>query len=1220
MKKVYTDGHCDDQQEERIDRIEYGERKRNIEFRQQRFFLTRERDENIFNEIMQKGLKAKRGKIRKQAETYDHIAGYAPAGSGNGTPWFNIGPRNINGRVKSLAVHPTDEDIVYAGAASGGVWKTTDGGQSWLPLMNDEDTLSIGSVAIAPTNTDIIYAGSGEWTPGWGPNVAGLGLFVSTDAGNTWTLRNTMTNNVQIARVLVSPTDADTVYIAGPNGFEVSTDQGANWTTLRAGAISDAVIDSSDEDVIYINVRFDKIYKTTDGGTSWNDLNNGPTGTNAAWVKLDIGRNGTNGTNFIVAKKQGTVSVSTDGGANWTILAGSHGNANHDEWANLVAVSPHDEDIILAGGVSIQRTADGGTGWANLAGLHADHQVGVFALSDNNRVYTCNDGGVYRSDDKGATFKKMSHGLIVTQFNDIGSWSRISNVLGGGTQDQGTNMTTGGLTYKKIFGWDGGYFVVDPNDPRTMYAEHQATEIFKSVDGGANWVQKIGGITGSGPWVGVITMDPNNSSRLYTGTQQVFRSTDALATDWVSSSQAIGGDITSIAVAKADSNRVYAASSFGVLLRSDDAGVTNPWLVKTGGSFPSRPLKDVVVDDADEDRVFVCFAGTSGGAANSVWRSTNGGDAWTDISGDLPDISMNALALDPNDSNTYYVGGDVGVYKTTDGGTTWAIFDNGIPNVMIADLHIDPEEEVLYAATFGRGMYKLNIAPGAVINTRDIYVRDSLLDTGEIYPSPSGEPNPNDPAKNVYWWQSPDVKTDVSPFYAQDALFDGVEFDNELGDEDPERTNVTRFYAQVHNRGWQDSSNVKVRAFIADASAGLPNLPADFWTVFPNSDPADVSIWTPLGPARNITTLAPHTPKIVSWDYTLPMSTATHTCMLVAITSGDDPITTTELNVNNLVKNEKRVALRNLHVINDPGPAPMNMISSINFHNALDTGDLLDILIDPSNMRAGNIGLMFQKGVTIREENLDGVVRYPLADGEYIGDWYRTMKDNDIDISEILKDFDTTQIFDFSSAKRSSIMGLEVKKGEYVKALIVSKASTKADPRYKQTFDILQRQKGEIIGGSTFKAQRLEPKNPKEASKIRVMLKKVKIINDLDPWIKGKGEVVFNTEVSFNEEKCRSVEKRFPKEGCYKMSDKGDGMYNMDVCLFEGYVSKEDNMKVTISPIEFDTFDPDDPFVMYDRMFTAPYAQWTKLYKPGDEPTDPESMSDWKVWLTIEEL
>ena len=117
---------------------------------------------------MLNGLKEKKKKIRKQAETYDHIAGYAPAGSGNGTPWFNIGPRNINGRVKSLAVHPTDEDIVYAGAASGGVWKTIDGGQSWLPLMNDEDTLSIASVAIAPSNTNIVYAGSGEWTPGWG--------------------------------------------------------------------------------------------------------------------------------------------------------------------------------------------------------------------------------------------------------------------------------------------------------------------------------------------------------------------------------------------------------------------------------------------------------------------------------------------------------------------------------------------------------------------------------------------------------------------------------------------------------------------------------------------------------------------------------------------------------------------------------------------------------------------------------------------------------------------------------------------------------------------------------------------------------------------------------------------------------------------------------------------------------------------------------------------
>ena len=1220
MEKKYTNDLSHGGQNQKDNYIEYGNRKRSQELRKQRLHLTRDENDDRFNKTMLAALDLKARKIRRQLKTAKDIAGYAPAGSGSGTPWFNIGPRNINGRVKFIAVHPTNKEIVYAGAATGGVWKTINGGQSWKPLWNDQDTLSIGSLAIAPTSTNTIYVGTGEWTPGYG-SFPGVGLYVSSDAGTTWSLQNSLNNTTRISRVLVSPTTSTTVYVAGSNGFERSTDSGATWTTLRAGAISDAVIDSSDANTIYINVNGDRIYKTTDGGTTWSGLANGPTGGNADWIRLAIGVNGTNGTNFLLAKRSGTIRKSTDGGATWSTIPGNNGGVSFHQWCNLLAVSPHDEDIILAGGNTIKRSSNGGTSFSSLSGLHADHHVAAFALNDVNTVYTSNDGGIYRSDDKGATFKKMSHGLIITQYNDIGAWSKISNVLGGGTQDNGTNMTTGGLTYKKVFGWDGGYFVIDHNDPRTMYAEHQNTDIYKSTDGGANWTQKVGGLSGGNPWVGVITMDPSNSSKLYTGTNKVFRSTDALATNWVASSQNIGGEVTSIAVAKADGDRVYAGSSGGNILRSDDGGVTNPWLDKTEPTFPNRAMTDVVVDDADKNRVFVSFAGASGGVSNNVWRSTNGGDAWTDISGDLPNISINALALDPNDSNTYYVGTDAGVYRTSDGGTTWDAYDNGLPNVMVMDLHIDPEEEVLYAATFGRGMYKLNIKPGAAINPVDIYVRDSKLDTGEITPSPSGEPDPNDPAKNVYWWQSPDVKTDVEPFFIQDAVFDGVEFDDELTDEFPERTNSTRFYAQVHNRGWQNGNNLKVRAFIADASAGLPNLPVDFWTAFPNADPANTSVWTPLGPAKDIALLEPHTPKMVWWDYTLPASTATHTCMMVVITSPDDPITTTQLNVNSLVKNEKRVALRNLHVVNGSSPQPTNLISSIKFHNSLESIERLDVLIDPVNFSNGNIGLVFQKGVRIDDDNLNGVVRYPLRNQEYIGEWYqKSLSEKDQSLAEIFSEYDMTRIYDFDVSKRSSIANIEVKPGEFAKALIVSRASKKADLKFDQTFDVLQQQNGEIVGGSTYKANILAPKNPKAASKIRVTLKKVKILNDLDPWIKGKGEIVFNTKVEFNEEGCRSIEKRFPKKGCYKISDQHDNLVDLDLCLFEGYVTEVDNMKVSICPSELDTFDPNDYFEVYNRIFAAPFTTWKGLYKPNDEFNDSENKKDWQVWLTIEEI
>lgn len=391
----------------------------------------------------------------------------------------------------------------------------------------------------------------------------------------------------------------------------------------------------------------------------------------------------------MLAKRSGTLYRTTDGGVTWSTLAGSHGSSSFHEWCNLISVAPDDEDIILAGGVGAERTADGGGTWSALSGLHADHHRAIFAPSNPSIVYTCNDGGVYRSDDHGANWEKASHGLIVTQFYDLGSWGPIGTVAGGGTQDQGTNMTTGGLTWRDILGADGGYFVIHPTDPRTIYAETQYTNIRKSTDGGNTWVTKTSGLSGGTPWTGVITMDPNAPDTLFVGTSRVFRTIDGCATPWVQSSDPLSGIVTSIAVAESDSNRVYAATSGGNIYRSDDNGATNAWADKSTG-LPGRAIKDVVVDHTDRDRVALCLGGTaSGSAAEHVFLSTDGGDNWNDVSSDLPNVPVNALVLDHNDVDTLYVGTDVGVFRTVNGGTSWQAFDNGMPNAAVTDLHVD---------------------------------------------------------------------------------------------------------------------------------------------------------------------------------------------------------------------------------------------------------------------------------------------------------------------------------------------------------------------------------------------------------------------------------------------------------------------------------------------------------------------------------------------------
>jgi hypothetical protein len=182
--------------------------------------------------------------------------------------------------------------------------------------------------------------------------------------------------------------------------------------------------------------------------------------------------------------------------------------------------------------------------------------------------------------------------------------------------------------------------------------------------------------------------------------------------------------------------------------------------------------------------VVVSFGGpSSSGGPQSVFISTTGGNSWADISGNIPNVGVNAIELDPVNSSTMYAGTDVGAFRTTDGGTSWQAFDNGLPNVPIADLYIDPEDQALFAATMGRGMYKVCIASTAE-PVVDLYLRDDDIDTGERFPSPSNEPNPFDATDQEYWWESPDLKVQSS-FYTPDAVFDGVEFDREVTHEDP---------------------------------------------------------------------------------------------------------------------------------------------------------------------------------------------------------------------------------------------------------------------------------------------------------------------------------------------------------------------------------------------------------------------------------------------------
>jgi hypothetical protein len=575
--------------------------------------------------------------------------------------------------------------------------------------------------------------------------------------------------------------------------------------------------------------------------------------------------------------------------------------------------------------------------------------------------------------------------------------------------------------------------------------------------------------------------------------------------------------------------------------------------------------------------------------------------------------------FDPEAANTFYVGTDVGVFRSTDGGATWQAFDNGIPNVPITDLHVDRPASLLIAATFGRGMYKVSIS-GATVPAVDLYLRDSLLDTGERFPSPSNLPNPNDLADQVFWWESPDIKIDTTPYYSPDLVFDGVEFD-ELPEQDPKRSQVNRFYLQLHNRGWQNATNVRVRAFLADASAGLPPLPNALTP--PDFNLSTTANWTPVGPAQTVAVLEPNRPVIVSWDYTVPNTAATHSCLLAVLSSSEDPIANPQTSVDLLVNSEKRVCLKNLHVID--GPAPQQLMTQIKFHNVRDHDDLIDIVIAPSQFSEGTIGLLLPSLTFANfQAAFDGVDVVALREGEDIGAAYVRPGDQvERNWERAMQQVDRSRIFEFSSTTVSALRGIQVPRGGVLEGIFTLKGSRHVPTGQSQQFSVLQMQGGAIVGGSTYLLRNSRARMLLPVSRIRIVLEKVRILDDHEPWFKGLGEFRFAVSVCFNKERCRRHTVRLPERGVLKIGDRpGRNERMLNACVFDGLVAETDRMELAILPVEQDWLDPDDPLGRFHRQFDGPPESWVGFYGPDDEPSasDPERQADWLVWYRIESV
>lgn len=696
--------------------------------------------------------------------------------------WNFVGPVNIGGRITDVEMHPSDPQTIYAGAASGGIFKSADVGQNWFPVFDDQISLSIGDIAIDPSNPNTIYAGTGESNAGGG-SVAygGMGVFKSVNGGQSW-VHAGLEETRYIGRIVVDPSDSLRVFVAamgklfGTNperGVYRSENGGLSWQQKlfvndSTGCI-DLVINPQNPDVLFAamweRVRYpwnrsyggygSGIYRSQDGGDTWQLLSSGlPTAApNTGRIGLAISQSNPQIVYAIYADDPGYfmgVYKTTNGGDSWSRVndtALSSLFSSYGWWFGNIRVHPANPDIVYAMGLDIYRSTNGGQNWSYFSGsIHVD-QHGLYIYPEPPYFTIAgNDGGIYLSATDAGTWNHVND-LPVTQFYTTETDQTVSNRYYGGTQDNGTLRTLNGnpASWVEIFGGDGFYALVDPENNQYVYVEYQWGNLYRSTNGGYSFYSATSGISGSDRtnWNTPVVFDPSNTSTLYYGANRLYKSTDR-AQNWspVSGDLSNGpgpggltyGTITTIAVAPADGNYIYVGTDDG-----------NVWVTKTGGglwlkrsaALPNRWVTRVTADPVNAEVAYVSFSGfRQDDYVSHLYRTENAGETWQDISSNLPEAPVNDIIVDPQDNSVLYAGTDVGVFVSLSTGDSWYYLGSGLPNVPVTDLVIHENDRKLVAATFGRSMYwyDLNQVPTAMEAADQTVPEDFTLH--QNYPNP----------------------------------------------------------------------------------------------------------------------------------------------------------------------------------------------------------------------------------------------------------------------------------------------------------------------------------------------------------------------------------------------------------------------------------------------------------------------------------------------------
>jgi photosystem II stability/assembly factor-like uncharacterized protein len=695
-----------------------------------------------------------------------------------GLKFRSIGPAVASGRVMSIAVNPKNKVEYYVGVASGGVWKTVNDGTTWTPIFDKEGSFSIGSVALDPNDASVVWVGTGESNSQRSVDY-GDGIYRSDDGGKNWTNLG-LKKSEHIGRVVIDPRDSKVLYVAaegplwgpgGDRGLYKTTDGGKTWkaalTISENTGVVDVALDPANPDILYAAAYQRRrhvftlidggpesaIYKSTDGGATWNKLKNGLPSVDMGRIGLAVSPVDPNVVYATVeaADGKGGIFRSDDKGSNWE-------RRNEFDLGAMyyarVACDPKNVDRIWIMSVELRESLDGGKTLHKVSEVnhHGDNHAIWVDPDDTKHWLLGSDGGMYETWDDAKTWEFKAN-LPTVQFYDVA----VSNAIPfydvcGGTQDNfswcGPERTRNinGIMNSDWYvttGGDGFRSVVDPVDANTVYAESQYGVLvrYDRTSGQELVLQPLEG-KGEPPlrwnWDSPVIISPHSHTRLYFAANRLFRSDDRGET-W----KAISGDLTRLinrntlpvmgrvwepdAVAKNGSTSfygnivalsespkkeglVYVGTDDGLIQVTSDAG--SSWTkYETFAGVPEKTyVSRLFASSHDAGTVYAAFDNHKNEDFKPyLLKSADSGKSWTSIAGNLPENgSVLAFAEDPVNANLLFAGTEFGAFFTVDGGGHWVQLKGGLPTIAVRDMVIQARESDLVIATFGRGFYVLD--------------------------------------------------------------------------------------------------------------------------------------------------------------------------------------------------------------------------------------------------------------------------------------------------------------------------------------------------------------------------------------------------------------------------------------------------------------------------------------------------------------------------------